>query len=127
MLLVYIPVNNFQSCRDDFLSSWVDPVLKQWIKCLTQGHNTPTSNPSITSLMLYQLSHCTPPHYLIMLHVLLPHCSVIFFMSHDTPLTQFSNYGMSLFPCRRQFPCRRHELTLGDDNNSTLAILKHFT
>ena len=26
-LMLYIPVNNFQSCRDNFLSSWVGPVL----------------------------------------------------------------------------------------------------
>ena len=26
-LMLYVPVNNFQSCLDDFLSSWVEPVL----------------------------------------------------------------------------------------------------
>ena len=56
----------FESCWDDFLSSWVEPVLRKRIKCLAQGHNSDsgvsqTSNPSIPSLMLYQLSHCTLP------------------------------------------------------------------
>ena len=32
--ILYVPVNNFQSCRDDFLSS-----CKQQIKCLARGHN----------------------------------------------------------------------------------------
>ena len=28
-LMHNIPVNDFQSCRDDFLSSWVEPVLSR--------------------------------------------------------------------------------------------------
>ena len=29
-----------QSCRDDFLSSWVKIIIKQWVKCLAQVRNT---------------------------------------------------------------------------------------
>ena len=60
VLMHYVPVNNFQSCQDDFLSSWVEPVLiKQRIKCLnssrtqhsdSSGGETRTSNASIPSL-----------------------------------------------------------------------------
>ena len=43
--------STFQSCRDNFLSSWVEPELyKQQIKCLVQGHNTVT--PTAVSLEL---------------------------------------------------------------------------
>ena len=55
------PSKIFRSCRDDFLSSWVEPVLSKRIKCLAQGHTSDsgesqTSNPSIPCLMPYQLS-----------------------------------------------------------------------
>ena len=26
--MLYIPVNNLQSCLDDFMSTWVEPVLR---------------------------------------------------------------------------------------------------
>ena len=28
--MLYFPVNSFQSCKGDFLSSWVEPVLSLW-------------------------------------------------------------------------------------------------
>ena len=45
MVILYVQVNIFQSCQDNFLSSWVkiEPVfIKQQIKHLAQGHNTVT-------------------------------------------------------------------------------------
>ena len=56
LILFVLLLTVFQSCPDDFLSFWVEPVLlKQEIKYLAQGHNTvtppgassesPTSNP----------------------------------------------------------------------------------
>ena len=49
--------------RDD--SSWVEPVLKQGLMCLAQGHNTaipeklePATRRSQSSTL--PLSHCTP-------------------------------------------------------------------
>ena len=57
----------FSHVRMIFLSSWVEAVLiKQRIKCLAQGHcdstrgESRTSNPSIPSLMLYQLTPGQP-------------------------------------------------------------------
>ena len=49
----------FQSCLDDFLFLWVEPVLSRVTRkqCLAQGHDP--SNPSLT---LYQLSHCAPTY-----------------------------------------------------------------
>ena len=60
VLMLYVPVNIFQLCRDNFLSSWVKPVLSSR-KCLAQGHNTvATVNLKLAtlqtlSLMLYQM------------------------------------------------------------------------
>ena len=38
LLLVLMPVNSFQSCRDDVLSSSVETVLSSGL-CLAQGHS----------------------------------------------------------------------------------------
>ena len=38
---VYVPVNVFQSCGDDFLPTYLTSTKKQ-IKCLAQGHKTAT-------------------------------------------------------------------------------------
>ena len=62
----------FQSDRDNVLSSWAEQVLRKWIKCIAQGHNTvdppgsdtQTSDPLIPSLRLYLLSHCPQPNIL---------------------------------------------------------------
>ena len=59
VLMLYVPVNMFQSCRVNFLSSWVEPVLST---CSRTQHSDSagggTCNPLIPSLRLYQLSHC---------------------------------------------------------------------
>ena len=54
----------FQSCQEKFLSSWVKPVLGSWqsamLKDTTQrlpSCRCRTSNSSISSLTLHQLSH----------------------------------------------------------------------
>ena len=57
----------FQSYHDDLLSSWVEPVLlaADKLSCSRTQHSdstgseSQTSNPSIPSLLLYQLSQCT--------------------------------------------------------------------
>ena len=57
----------FQLCWEDFLSSWVKPVLSSdKVSCPRHNTVTPasseswTSNPSIPGLKLYQLSHWAP-------------------------------------------------------------------
>ena len=38
VLMLYVPVNNFQLCQDDFqysCQSWVE-LTKQWMMCLAQ-------------------------------------------------------------------------------------------
>ena len=65
----YLPVNNFSVTSGRISLGWTS--IKQWKKCLAQGHNTSdstgveaqNSNPSISSLTLYQLtelSHWAP-------------------------------------------------------------------
>ena len=58
-----------QSCWDR--SSWVEPVLSSGkMSCSriqhkdSAGDKAQTSNPSIPSLTIYQLSHCTPLYHL---------------------------------------------------------------
>ena len=41
VLMLFVPINNFQSCRDDFLPSWVEPVLSRDKNFLLR-HNTVT-------------------------------------------------------------------------------------
>ena len=63
--MLYVPVNNFSAMSGQFPAFLGWTSTKQQITCLAEGHNTVTpvrltSNPSIPSLMLYQLSHCSP-------------------------------------------------------------------
>ena len=53
VLMLYAFVNNFQSCRDDSLSSLVEPVLSSGQNVLLKGDNTmtaPAPYPSIHSI-----------------------------------------------------------------------------
>ena len=62
------PSEHFFSHDGAVGSSWVEQVTKQRIKGLSQvtqhinyaGDESRTISPSIPSLSLYQLSHCTP-------------------------------------------------------------------
>ena len=40
VLRLNVPVNNFQSCRDGAIASWVINQYFRGVKCLAQGHNT---------------------------------------------------------------------------------------
>ena len=40
VLRLNIPVNNFSSCRDGAIASWVINQYFRGVKCLAQGHNT---------------------------------------------------------------------------------------
>ena len=60
VLVFYIPVNNiFLSCQDNFLSSWVEPVLSRGIKCLAQGHNTFTPLAGSLNFFFHNIQYLT--------------------------------------------------------------------
>ena len=40
VLRLNVPVNNFQSCRDGAIASWVINQYFRGVKCLAEGHNT---------------------------------------------------------------------------------------
>ena len=41
--MLYATFNNFLSCRDEILSSWIlTSTTKQWIKCIAQERNKVT-------------------------------------------------------------------------------------
>ena len=40
VLRLNVPVNNFQSCGDGAIASWVINQYFRGVKCLAQGHNT---------------------------------------------------------------------------------------
>ena len=60
-LLFFVPVNHFQSCRDDFLSFCFIPATVSFSRKQHSDsavYESQTSNPSI--LTLYHPSHCAP-------------------------------------------------------------------
>ena len=63
VLILYVHLYTFQSCRDGFLSSWIEPALNIGFNILLKGigfGESRTSSPSILSLTPYQLSYCAP-------------------------------------------------------------------
>ena len=73
-LILYVQVNNFQLCWDR--SSWVEPVTKQGLMCLAQGHNSVTSVRLEPATPWSQVKHSTtePLHslkYLLIISSLL--------------------------------------------------------
>ena len=65
----------FQSSRDVFQSSWIEPVLlADKVSCSRTQHSDPvqsrTSTPSISNLTPFRLSQCAPPHFCLNLN----HC-----------------------------------------------------
>ena len=50
---VNVPVNDFQSCGDDFLPTYLTNTKKRIIKCLAQGHKTATSIGTLRSPALF--------------------------------------------------------------------------
>ena len=62
VLMLYASVDNSKSCRDDFLSSLVEPVLSSGQSVFLTGDSTmasPAANPSIHSRPIQLAPHVT--------------------------------------------------------------------
>ena len=82
VLILYVHIYMFQSSRDVFLSSLIEPALNIGLNILLKGNGfgeSRSSNPSTLSLTPYQLSYCAPQQKSV------KHCPVLWVYCRTLP------------------------------------------